>query len=72
MRKSDGVEGGEGGTAESKMYQRPRRELRQDSFAANWKHGEVGKRDLFGEKAESHRSCQSTQSFRTGESRFMP
>jgi hypothetical protein len=65
------VEGGERRTAESEMYQKPRRELRQDSIAANGKRGEVGKRDLFGAKAESHRSCRSTQRFRTVESLFM-
>jgi hypothetical protein len=71
MRKSDGVEGGEGRTAESEMYQRPRRELRQDSIDANWKRGEAGDRDLFGEKAEGHRSCRSMQGVRTVEILFM-
>ena len=41
------------------------------NIAANGKRGEVGRRDLFGDKAESHRSCRSTQSFRTVESLFM-
>lgn len=53
------------------MYQRLRKELRKNSFAANWKRGEVGKGDLLGEKAESHRSCRSARSFRTVESLFM-
>jgi hypothetical protein len=53
------------------MYQRPRRELRQDSIAAKWKRGETGDRDLFDAKAESHRSCRSMQGFRTVEILFM-